>query len=242
MGTLSHTPATVVSVSPAPERPHWVSSREAAQRLGVTRDYIGRLCREGALVCQRDPSGGRAWEVLEGSLEHYAVRMREAKEALRRQQQARLQQWWQRHITPQWIALVRAQALLARRFGYGLVVAGITLFLLGWIGSQPSSLWVRAGHSFASLPFFSRFVQDASEETWLSPRDGARGAPGIVVQAEGQALPPSQVASLFSEPVRVKSDDSRSGSIQPMFSQDDRFLYLMVPVISSSTGALSNGP
>ncbi len=52
------------------ENKKYFSAQAAGKSVGYTSDYIGRLCRNGSLVCRRI---GRSWYVTEESLNEFVI-------------------------------------------------------------------------------------------------------------------------------------------------------------------------
>ena len=62
------------------ENSNWISSKEAAQKLGYAPEYVAHLCRTGQLVSKREGSG---WSIQEGSVETFKKASLEVKERFR---------------------------------------------------------------------------------------------------------------------------------------------------------------
>src|SRR3989344_2856146 len=74
-----------------------ISSAVAGKILGYTPDYIGKLCREGELVCKRV---GRDWYVDASSVEAFRRKVEEKKEKRRKQLAQERAAAFQREATP----------------------------------------------------------------------------------------------------------------------------------------------
>src|SRR3989344_3486135 len=74
-----------------------ISSAVAGKILGYTPDYIGKLCREGELVCKRV---GRDWYVDASSVEAFRRKVEEKKEKRRKQLAQERAEAFQRKATP----------------------------------------------------------------------------------------------------------------------------------------------
>ena len=56
---------------------HWISAKEAAQRLGYAPEYVARLCRQQSLEARRD---GSTWSIREDSLDKFRSKVEQQSE------------------------------------------------------------------------------------------------------------------------------------------------------------------
>lgn len=232
--------------------------KDAAQRVGYSRDYVARIAREGKVVAKQR---GRQWYVSLASLEQFVadaayereVRRRylSAERRAEREAKERLAEVTQRNATLRARAPRVAGAAVVFVFAFGLGVASL---LLNLTGAQQLAHWsfvpaaaplaresVIVEYSEVPRTVSDRSIPSVRTEVPLTPHfatereqsELAATADELLVlgQAGREFSDPASVSSFFSHPI-VLGRDERGGWRIYRASEDGEPLGVGVPFVA----------
>lgn len=233
----SATNQSVSSKSSPSGRPRFVSTKEAAEYVPYSADYISRLAREGKVAAERTTKG---WQVSLEALKLFMLEQQAEQRARREElRESRLREYAKKETERS--KREQLEAVASEWLPASLLTTAVALCLL-LVGTLGTTI-VREELYVAQLWSGTQTVGDlvngmvpARTQTEISderiPATNVRIVDGVLIAGEGSA-----VQDVVSDPAMVSLESATSAVLTPVFADEwsSAYTVTITPVATNTT-------